>query len=166
MKISMQTADESIQHLRTEIEQLTEAFERKNGPVKTSDIIIRGQERSRWNGTLIAQTPPTKSEVQSRVNQQIAQRYATEPCLKELAKELGISLNSLSKRSARMGISRNETVTTENHPSSLRAAQRLSATAELLAAGKPVEVIAGKLDISPRLVRKYRKDLESVQEAA
>lgn len=166
MRLSMQTADDETQRLRAEIEVLTEAFERKNGPIQTSDIIIRGQEKSSWNGTLIAQTPPTKSEIQSRVNQQIALHYATAPCLKALAKELGISLNALSKRAARMGISRNETVTTENHAGSLRAAQRLSATAELLAAGKPVEVIAEKLDISPRSVRKYRKDLEQLQEAA
>ena len=164
MKISMQTADESIQLLRAEIEQLTEAFERKNGPVQTAEIIVRCKGKSTWNGTLISQTPPSKSEAQSRINQQIALRYAAEPCLKALAKELGISENSLSKRAARMGISRDLTVAAENHPSSLRAAQRLSATAKLLAAGKPVEDIAEKLDISPRLVRTYRQKIQ--QEAA
>lgn len=101
MRISMQAADESIQSLRAEIEQLTEEFERKNGPIQTADIIIRSQKKAVWNGK-----PVKQNDFNSKISQQIIQRYATEPCLKEFAKELGITPTALSKRAAAMSVSR------------------------------------------------------------
>ena len=166
MKISMQTADLTLQQHRAEIAHLTAEFESKNGPVQTTDIIWRGATAGNWNGTLVIDDIVNKSAANSAINQQVLQQYATAPCLTELAKALGISVSSLGKRAGRLGISRDKARKINNHANNKRSAQRLTKTAELLDAGQPVESIAEKLDISPRLVRHYRQQLESMQEAA
>lgn len=164
MRVSMQTADQSLEQLRTEIQQLTATFERENGAVQTTDIIRRGLNRAVWNGKLVNENTIQKASNNVAINEQISARYATAPCLKALAKELGITVNSLTKRAIRLGVGRDDTAKTENHAGNLRAAQRLTKTAELLEAGQPVETIAEKLDISPRQVRQYRQQIQ--QEAA
>lgn len=166
MKISMQTADLTLQQHRAKIARLTEEFERKNGPVQTTDIIWRGATPTNWNGALVTDGITKRGAENSAINQQVLQQYATAPCLTELAKALGISVSSLGKRAGRLGISRDKATKINNHANNKRAGQRLTKTAELLEAGQPVESIAEKLDISPRLVRHYRQQLESMQEAA
>lgn len=166
MRISMQTGDQSLDQLRTEIQQLTEAFERKNGAVQTAPIVIRSLHRAEFNGKLVNEKTIQKASNNVAINEQISARYATAPCLKALAKELGITVNSLTKRAIRLGVGRDDAAKLENHAGNQRAAQRLTKTAELLEAGQPVETIAEKLDISPRQVRNYRQQIETMQEAA
>lgn len=166
MKISMQAADLTLQQHRAEIAQLTAEFESKNGPVQTTDIIWRGATPPNWNGALVTDGTAKRGAENSAINQQVLQQYATAPCLTELAKALGISVSSLGKRAGRLGISRDKATKINNHANNKRSAKRLTKTAELLEAGQPVETIAEKLDISPRLVRHYRQQLESMQEAA
>lgn len=164
MRISMQAADESIQSLRAEIEQLTEEFERKNGPVQTTDIIRRGLNRAVWNGKLVNEKTIQKASNNVAINEQISARYATAPCLKALAKELGITVNSLTKRAIRLGVGRDDAAKIENHAGNQRAASRLETAEQLLARGQPVKEIAEKLNITPRQVRQYRQQIQ--QEAA
>lgn len=164
MRISMQAADESIQSLRTEIEQLTEEFERKNGPIQTADIIRRGLNRAVWNGKLVNEKTIQKASNNVAINEQISARYATAPCLKALAKELGITVNSLTKRAIRLGVGRDDAAKIENHAGNQRAASRLETAEQLLARGQPVKEIAEKLNITPRQVRQYRQQIQ--QEAA
>lgn len=166
MRISMQTADASLQSARAELERLTAEYESRNGPVQTTAIIKFNDKPHSWNGSISAATLGKGTSSMSEINKQIELRYANTPCLRKLAKDLGISVNSVMQRAARIGVVRNETVKTSNHPASVRAAQRLKTTAELLSAGKTIDTVAEKLDISPRLVRQYRKQLETMQEAA
>ena len=164
MRISMQTGDQSLEQLRTEIQQLTASFERKNGAVQTAPIVIRSLGRAVWNGKLVSENTIQKANTNVAINEQISARYATAPCLKALAKELGITVNSLTKRAIRLGVGRDDAAKIENHAGNLRAASRLKKAAILLEAGQPVETIAEKLDISPRQVRQYRQQIQ--QEAA
>lgn len=166
MRLSMLTADKSLTQLSAEIDQLTADFERKNGPVQTSDIIKHNDKPVVWNGTLVIEGMAKQNAANSYLNRQIQQRYAKEPCLTALAKELGISINSLTKRAARMGVSRCPKTKAASNPSVTRAVQRLEKTAKMLEANKSVEEIAQKLDISDRLVRQYRQQIEAMQEAA
>ncbi|MDY0208085.1 MAG: helix-turn-helix domain-containing protein [Pseudomonas sp.] len=164
MRVSMQTADQSLDQLRTEIQQLTAAFERKNGAVQTAPIVIRSLGRSEWNGRLVSENTIQKASNNVAINEQITARYATAPCLKALAKELGITVNSLTKRAIRLGVGRDDTAKTENHAGNLRAASRLETAEQLLARGQPVREIAEKLNVTPRQVRQYRQQIQ--QEAA
>lgn len=164
MRISMQTGDQSLDQLRTEIQQLTAAFERKNGAVQTAPIVIRSLHRAVWNGKLVSENTIQKANTNVAINEQISARYATAPCLKALAKELGITVNSLTKRAIRIGVGRDDTAKTENHAGNLRAASRLETAEQLLARGQPVREIAEKLNITPRQVRQYRQQIQ--QEAA
>ncbi len=165
MTISMQTADKVLDQLREEIQQLTAEFERTNGPVTTTPIIQHASKKTaNWNGMLISEEGAKRSDANSTINQQVFSRYANAPCLEALAAELGISINSLSKRAGKMGVSRSQKAKSGSNPTVVRAAQRIEKTAKLLEAGKTVETIAEKLDISPRLVRQYRQQLQ--QEAA
>lgn len=167
MRVSMQSTDQHLAQLSSEIKQLTAVFESKNGTVQTTDILRRDNGKTVWNGALKLNSVAKKARsAKSAINQQVTLHYATAPCLKELAKELGITVNSLFKRAGRLGIGRDEASKLDNHPSTLRAAQRLNKTAELLEAGQPLEAIAEKLDITPRQVRQYRQQIESMQEAA
>lgn len=50
MRISMQIGDQSLEQLRTEIQQLTASFEQKNGAVQTAPIITRSIHRAEFNG--------------------------------------------------------------------------------------------------------------------
>ncbi|MDY0186163.1 MAG: helix-turn-helix domain-containing protein [Desulfuromonadaceae bacterium] len=164
MRVSMQTADQSLDQLRAEIQQLTAAFERKNGAVQTAPIVIRSLGRSEWNGKLVSENTIQKANTNVAINEQISARYATAPCLKALAKELGITVNSLTKRAIRLGVGRNDAAKTENHAGNQRAASRLETAEQLLARGQPVKEIAEKLNITPRQVRQYRQQIQ--QEAA
>lgn len=164
MRISMQTGDQSLDQLRTEIQQLTAAFERKNGAVQTAPIVIRSLHRAEFNGKLVNVKTIQKASNNVAINEQISARYATAPCLKALAKELGITVNSLTKRAIRIGVGRDDTAKTENHAGNLRAASRLETAEQLLARGQPVKEIAEKLNITPRQVRQYRQQIQ--QEAA
>lgn len=164
MRISMQTGDQSLEQLRTEIQQLTATFERENGAVQTTDIIRRGLSRAVWNGKLVNEKTIQKASNNVAINEQISARYATAPCLKALAKELGITVNSLTKRAIRLGVGRDDTAKTENHAGNLRAASRLETAEQLLARGQPVKEIAEKLNVTPRQVRQYRQQIQ--QEAA
>lgn len=164
MRISMQTGDQSLEQLRTEIQQLTAAFERKNGAVQTAPIVIRSLGRAVWNGKLVSENTIQKANTNVAINEQITARYATAPCLKALAKELGITVNSLTKRAIRLGVGRDDTAKTENHAGNLRAASRLETAEQLLARGQPVREIAEKLNVTPRQVRQYRQQIQ--QEAA
>lgn len=164
--ILIQTSNRELEQLRNEIQQLTAQFERKNGPVTTLPLIQRtGKKTANWNGMLISEDGAKRGDANSTINQQVFSRYANAPCLDELAKELGISINSLSKRAGKMGVSRSQKAKKNNNPVFVRAAQRLEKTAQLLEAGKTVEIIAEKLDISPTLVRRYRRQIQE-QEAA
>lgn len=164
MRVSMQTADQSLNQLRAEIQQLTSRFERKNGAVQTVPILIRSLGRSEWNGKLVSENTIQKANTNVAINEQITARYATAPCLKALAKELGITVNSLTKRAIRLGVGRNDAAKTENHAGNQRAASRLETAEQLLARGQPVKEIAEKLNITPRQVRQYRQQIQ--QEAA
>lgn len=164
MRISMQTGDQSLEQLRTEIQQLTATFERENGAVQTTDIIRRGLNRAVWNGKLVNEKTIQKASNNVAINEQISARYATAPCLKALAKELGITVNSLTKRAIRLGVGRDDTAKTENHAGNQRAASRLETAEQLLARGQPVKEIAEKLNVTPRQVRQYRQQIQ--QEAA
>lgn len=164
MRVSMQTADQSLDQLRTEIQQLTAAFERKNGAVQTAPIVIRSLGRAVWNGKLVSENTIQKANTNVAINEQISARYATAPCLKALAKELGITVNSLTKRAIRLGVGRDDAAKTENHAGNLRAASRLETAEQLLARGQPVREIAEKLNVTPRQVRQYRQQIQ--QEAA
>lgn len=164
MRISMQTGDQSLEQLRTEIQQLTASFERKNGAVQTAPIIIRSLHRAEFNGKLVNVKTIQKANTNVAINEQITARYATAPCLKALAKELGITVNSLTKRAIRLGVGRDDTAKTENHAGNLRAASRLETAEQLLARGQHVKEIAEKLNVTPRQVRQYRQQIQ--QEAA
>lgn len=164
MRISMQTGDQSLEQLRAEIQQLTATFERENGAVQTTDIIRRGLNRAVWNGKLVNEKTIQKASNNVAINEQISARYATAPCLKALAKELGITVNSLTKRAIRLGVGRDDTAKIENHAGNQRAASRLETAEQLLARGQPVKEIAEKLNVTPRQVRQYRQQIQ--QEAA
>ena len=162
MRISMQTGDQSLEQLRTEIQQLTASFERKNGAVQTAPIIIRSLHRAEFNGKLVSEKTIQKASNNVAINEQISARYATAPCLKALAKELGITVNSLTKRAIRAGVGRDDTVRIENHAGNQRAAARLETAEQLLARGQPVKEIAEKLNVTPRQVRQYRQQIQHV----
>ncbi len=164
MRVSMQTADQSLEQLRTEIQQLTASFEQKNGAVQTAPIIIRSIHRAEFNGKLVNVKTIQKASNNVAINEQISARYATAPCLKALAKELGITVNSLTKRAIRLGVGRDDAAKIENHAGNQRAASRLETAEQLLARGQPVKEIAEKLNITPRQVRQYRQQIQ--QEAA
>ena len=164
MRISMQTGDQSLEQLRTEIQQLTAAFERKNGAVQTAPIVIRSLGRAVWNGKLVSENTIKKANTNVAINEQITARYATAPCLKALAKELGITVNSLTKRAIRLGVGRDDAAKIENHAGNQRAASRLETAEQLLARGHHVKEIAEKLNVTPRQVRQYRQQIQ--QEAA
>ena len=164
MRISMQTGDQSLEQLRTEIQQLTASFEQKNGAVQTAPIIIRSLHRAEFNGKLVNVKTIQKASNNVAINEQITARYATAPCLKALAKELGITVNSLTKRAIRLGVGRDDAAKIENHAGNLRAESRLETAEQLLARGQPVKEIAEKLNITPRQVRQYRQQIQ--QEAA
>lgn len=164
MRVSMQTADQSLEQLRTEIQQLTASFEQKNGAVQTAPIIIRSLHRAEFNGKLVNVKTIQKASNNVAINEQVSARYATAPCLKALAKELGITVNSLTKRAIRLGVGRDDAAKIENHAGNQRAASRLETAEQLLARGQPVKEIAEKLNITPRQVRQYRQQIQ--QEAA
>ena len=164
MRISMQTGDQSLEQLRTEIQQLTAAFERKNGAVQTAPIVIRSLHRAEFNGKLVNVKTIQKASNNVAINEQITARYATAPCLKALAKELGITVNSLTKRAIRLGVGRDDAAKIENHAGNQRAASRLETAEQLLARGQHVKEIAEKLNVTPRQVRQYRQQIQ--QEAA
>ena len=164
MRVSMQTADQSLDQLRTEIQQLTASFERKNGAVQTAPIIIRSLHRAEFNGKLVNVKTIQKASNNVAINEQVSARYATAPCLKALAKELGITVNSLTKRAIRLGVGRDDAAKIENHAGNQRAASRLETAEQLLARGQPVKEIAEKLNVTPRQVRQYRQQIQ--QEAA
>lgn len=166
MKVSLLTPSCEVRQLRTEIEQLTAEYERKNGPVQTSGIIYRGATPANWNGTLIPEKKVQTGIANKAINHQVLVRYATEPCLTAFADELGISVSSITKRAGRLGVSRDKATKTNNNPVNVRTAKRLTKTAKLLEAGESVEVVAERLDITPRQVRHYRQQLEAMQEAA
>lgn len=166
MKISMQTACSEIIQLRAHIERLTAEYERKNGAVKTIDIIKRGTTPANWNNTLVTEKKAQHINANTTINQQVLLRYANEPCLTAFAAELGVSVGSITKRAGRLGVSRNKTTKSENNPTVVRANARLEKTAEMLESEKSIDAIAEKLDISPRLVRHYRQQIESMQRAA
>lgn len=162
MRISMQTGDQSLEQLRTEIQQLTASFEQKNGAVQTAPIIIRSLHRAEFNGKLVNVKTIQKASDNVAINEQISARYATAPCLKALAKELGITVNSLTKRAIRLGVGRDDAAKIENHAGNQRAASRLETAEQLLARGQHVKEIAEKLNITPRQVRQYRQQIQQV----
>ena len=162
MRVSMQTTDQNLGQLRDEIQQLTAAFERENGAVQTTDIIRRGLNKAVWNGKLVSDKVIKQTAINCPINQKVSQRYATEPCLKALAKELGITVNSLTKRAIRLGVGRDDAAKIENHAGNLRAASRLETAEQLLARGQPVKEIAEKLNITPRQARQYRQQIQQV----
>lgn len=165
MKVSLQTPSCEVRQLRAEIEQLTAEYERKNGPVQTSDIICRGATPANWNGLLVIDDMVARGVTNSAINQQVLRQYATAPCLTELAKSLGISVSSLGKRAGRLGVTRDKATKVKNNPVSVRAAKRLAKTAALLEAGESIEVVADRLDITPRQVRHYRQQLKAKDSA-
>lgn len=166
MRVSMLTADKSLAKLSAEIEQFTAEYECKNGPVKTIGIINRGITPANWNRTIVTEKKVKRTNANTATNKQVLLHYATAPCLKELAAKLGITVNSLTKRAGRLGASRDMKTKVEKNPASVRAAKRMSKAAEMLSDGQSPENVAEQLDISPRQVRYYRKQLEEMQEAA
>lgn len=166
MRVSIESISPHLDQLRSEIAELTAAFEAKHGAIQTSPIITACNRGARWNGALRSEINDPNRQQISKDNQIISQRYPDAPCLRALAEELGMSVNALTKRAAQLDVKRNIRAKVNNHPSSIRAAKRQQRAAKLLSTGKSVARVAEKLDISPRLVRLYRQQLEETQEAA
>lgn len=162
MKISLQAPSCEVRQLRAEIERLTADYELKNGAVQTSDIIVRGPVSGSWNGGVVPEKKSRANVANSAINNQVFQRYATAPCLSELASELGISVSAVTKRARRLGLSRDKTTKSKNSPTSIRSAKRAKKTEKLLNAGESIESVAARLDITPRQVRHYRQQIQQV----
>lgn len=163
MKTNLQTQDLSHAQLRQRIAQLTADYESKNGAVQLTPIFSRSANAAvNWNGSLTQIEHRARYIKSTDINQTIISCYPSAPCLKELASSLGISVNSLTKRAARFAVRRNKATKQQNSAQIINANQRLEKAAKMLNAGKPVELIAERLDITPRQVRHYRQQMQQV----
>lgn len=155
------SSENEREELRALIEQKTKEFEKRNGEVKTLDIVKKSEDGGVWNGAQVKRKSPDKSAAQIAIDQAISERYAKAECVESLAKELGISVSAMVKRASRLGVYR-DTV----HPNTIRANERMEKVSQLLEQGETMGNVAKKLQWPERTVRYYRNRLASINKAA